>query len=216
MASIPLNEVPSPVELRDLISRNWAEYRTFRGEKPPEGLRATSWNDKGNNSPSHVRGFAIDVVTPDWSDRGYLFEFGLWLALRYQESNLNVIFYKRVPQPHLHVALWSGRKAKPEASIGFNKDGAHDYLYMFPPYSKDLQGLFTYMSEFQATYTENTAQWDHEFWARVIRGEVQPPWGGSDSWWAKILAWLKKNWWIAILPVVIGIPLWLYLRNKEE
>jgi len=212
VASIPLNEVPKPTDLRDLISRNWAEYRTFRNGEPPEELRATSWADGENNSPSHTRGRAIDVVTPDWSQRGYLPEFALWMALRYEQQNVNVIWYRRDFQPHLHIADWSGRQGKPEASIGFNLGGAGKYTYFMPPYSKDVQGLFTQISQTLATYTENTAQADWDFWAQVIRGERQPPWQGSSGW----KSWLKRYWWMILLPIVVAIPLYFWYRNREE
>lgn len=212
MASILLNEVPKPTDLRDLISRNWAEYRAFRNGEPPEELRATSWADDENNSPSHIRGRAIDVVTPDWSQRGYLPEFALWLALRYESQNLNVIFYGRDFQPHLHIADWSGRVSKPEASYGFNLGSAHSYKYFLPPYANDVPGLFTKISETMATYKENTAQADWDFWAKVIRGEQAAPWEGTGG----IKNWLKRYWWMILLPIVVAIPLYIWYRNREE
>ncbi|MBS0618412.1 MAG: hypothetical protein JSR44_09500 [Spirochaetes bacterium] len=214
MASILLSEVPDPTDLRDLISREWGEYRSFRSDAPPADLRSTSWHDEGNNSPSHRSGRAIDVVTDSWADRGYLFEFGLWLALRYEKEQLNVIYYKRAPQPHLHVAFFSGRVGKAEASIGFCSDGTSKYNYYFPPYAKSAAAILSEIIDYEKTYTENTAQWDKAKWLRILKGLESPPWQGG--FFNTIIGYLKKYWWALLIPIVIAVPLVIYFRSREE
>lgn len=218
MSSIPLNEVPAPADLRDSVSRQWSEYRAWRDNTPPESLRSTFWASQGTGVPSHDRGRAIDLVTPDWSERSYLVEFGLWLALRLQSENVNVIFYRRDFQPHLHVADWSGRLGKPEASIAINLGVKGKYKYFLPPYDKtEITELIKAIKEIKATYTESgEVDIDFDYWAQVLSGEAQAPWNTAGGKLQAVLAWAKQYWWAILIPIVIAVPLIWWLRRRGE
>ena len=217
MASIPLNEVPAPADLRDRISREWGEYRAFRAGAPPESLRSTNWATEKSGVPSHDRGRAIDLVTPDWSERSYLVEFGLWLGLRLQSENWNVIFYRRDFQPHLHVADWSGRLGKPEASIGVNTGVKSKYNYFLAPYAGQATELIKALRDIKATYTEsNAVDVDFDYWQNVIEGNEKPPWESAGGKLQTLIAFVKQYWWAILIPIVIAIPLIWWMRRRGE
>lgn len=217
MASIPLNEVPAPENIRDLISSEWSQYRAWRGAGAPETVRATNWATPGRGAPSHARGRAIDLVTSDWSDRRYLVEFGLWLAVRRQAEQINCIFYRRDYEPHLHVADWSGRVSKPEASIGVNTGVQGKYNYFLPPYEEKANEIIKALRDVAATYKESKdVEIDWDYWVAVLQGSEKPPWDSVGGKLQAVIAFVKRRWWLLLLPIVIGVPLFVLMRRRDS
>jgi hypothetical protein len=214
--SIQLNEVPAPADLRDLILAEWRAYRAWRGDGPPESLKSTFWAADKSGVPSHDRGRAIDVVTDDWRERGYLVEFALWLAVRRAHENINVILYRRDFQPHLHVADWSGRVGKPEPSIGVNLGVKGKYRYFLFPYSDKAEEIIKAAQDIKATYVESkevSIDWD--YWRHVLGGGEAVPSAGVSGVVVNAVSFFKKWWWFLLVPAVL-IPLFFLFRKRGE
>jgi len=214
VSSILLKDVKAPADIRDIVLGEWANYRAWRGGLPPADLRCTSAaGDPSNKSPSHSRGRALDIVTAEWADRRYLVEFAVWMAVVGQSKGINVIAYPRNPQPHLHVADWSGFSGKSDPSISVMNSAGQATTFPAAEYAGHSAVIIEALKKVSETY-EGPVETDWEPLEALLRGENVPGVGILE----KIKGFLKKYWWAVLIPVGLLVIVLVVraVRNRGE
>lgn len=214
MSSILLKDVKDPADIRDLVLSEWANYRAWRGGTPPADLRCTSSaGDPSNKSPSHSRGRALDIVTAEWPDRRYLVEFAVWMAVSGRAKGINVIAYPRNPQPHLHVADWSGFAGKSDPSISVMNSAGQATTYRADEYAGSAEVIAAALEKVQDTY-EKGPETDWAPFIGMLKGENVPESGIME----KIKIFLKKYWWAVLIPVGLLVVFLVVraIRNRGD
>ena len=214
MSSIPVKDVPGPEHIKNFVLEEWPKYRAWRGGTPPADLRCTSWaGDKSNNSPSHSRSRALDIVTAEWPDRRYLVEFAVWLAVVGRSKGINVIAYPRHPQPHLHVADYSGFTGKSDPSISVMDASGKATTFPAAEYAGHAAVIIEALKKVQDTY-EKGPETDWEPFEAMLKGENVP----DEGIMQKILGFLKKYWWAVLIPVAVLVVFMIVraIRNRNE
>lgn len=226
MATVNLNEVGGRVaELRDRISEEWEQVRLRNGGRPPKDLFSTFNDAHDTGVKSHDLGCAIDVVTGSWETRIYLFELGLRLNAKYED--INVIFYPRNYEPHLHVATWSGFSGGPDNSLAVSLGQKSKYFVMKPNekavkidefWEKMVKAALTY----PAAPGGPEAQPNLAFYKEVITGgkpldadlDVNTGDGKGSSWKELI----KKYWWVGAISIfaLIGLVIFQKMKGGNE
>lgn len=222
MATVNLNEVGGRVvELRDRILKEWEQVRLRNGGRPPKDLLSTFHDAHDTGVKSHDLGRAIDVVTGSWDTRVYLFELGLRLNAKYKD--VNVIFYPRNYEPHLHVATWSGFSGGPDNSLAVSLGEKSKYFVMKPNekatklpefWEKMVKAAFTY----PAAPGGIDAQPNLAFYKDVISGEkpldpdLEIDIGDKPgSSWKELV---KKYWWVGVISVFALIAVVIFQKMK--
>lgn len=90
------------------------------------------------------------------------------------------------------------------------------YNYFLPPYSEKAGEIIKALQDIAATYTESKdVEIDWDYWRGVLEGSEKPPWESVGGKLQAVIAFLKRRWWLLILPVVIGVPLYVWYRRRE-
>lgn len=205
MAKIPLSEVPAPVDLRDTILEDYEAYKSARGAGVPDKLFSTFWAAKNTGVPSHDAGKAIDIVTDSYASRPYLFEFGAELFGK--RKDLSVYWYPQTYEPHVHVGQVSGFGKGSYLAISKGKAGQ---FWIFPreQVSGKVDSIIDLMKKQRETYPAGVeVDWDH------VRESLT---GNFESPASNILQKFKKYWWVAVLPIVLVVLIFIIKKVKER
>lgn len=225
MATIKLEDVEKPSELRDRILAEWRQIRLRHGNKPPENLFSTFHAADNSGVKSHDLHRGIDVVTGDWNTRIWLFELGLRLQAKHKD--INVIFYPRGYEPHLHVATWSGfsNGSDNSLSLSLGVKGKYDVFKpsAFPARAYEFMGKLKKMA---MTYPPIPGdEWPNwKFYENILKGngsvddDLSVTDGTEPTLVGSVMAIARKYWWVGAISVflLIGVIIYKKMQGGEN